>query len=290
MFTGSYVALITPFTAEGKVDFQNLERLLLWHLEEGTQGLILCGSTGEGATLSEEEKCQIFSLGVKVLNGKIPLFAFTGSNDTKKSIQLTQKAKSLGVDGCILIVPYYNRPTEEGCFEHFKAIAEIDLPLILYHHPGRCGIKLSADTLLRICTIPQIIAIKDSSEDLSLAYELLTRGSKPLFSGDDYMILAHIFSGFTGSISIIGNIIPRQWKELLDLAIQGNTKEARAKFLQLYPLCKAMFFETNPQCVKYAAHLLGKCTAKMRLPLVEPRRETKNAIEETLEQFAGLLN
>lgn len=290
MLKGSFVALITPFTDTGEVDFEALEKLLEWHLEEKTQGLILCGSTGEDATLSEEEKCAIFALGVKVLKEKITLIAYSGSNDTKKTVQLTKKAKSIGVDGSIIIIPYCNRPTEEGCFEHFKEIATVGLPMILYHHPGRSGIKLSAKGLLNICSIPQVVGVKDCSEDFSLANELAQNCTKSLFSGDDNLALAHLACGFNGVISVVGNIVPRKWREFVHLALNDNISEARQRFSELYPLCKAMTLETNPQCVKYAAHLLGKCSSKMRLPLIEPRLETRKKIEEALEQFAGLLN
>lgn len=290
MLKGSFVALITPFTDTGEVDFKALEGLMHWHLEEKTQGLILCGSTGEDATLSEEEKCAIFALATKVLKEKIILIAYTGSNDTKKTIQLTKKAKSIGVDGSIIIIPYCNRPSEEGCLEHFKAIATVGLPMILYYHPGRCGIKLSANGLLNICALPQVIGLKDCSEDFSLANELAQHCTKSLFSGDDNVALAHLACGYSGVISVVGNIVPRQWREFVGLALEDRMGEARQRFSELYPLCKAMALETNPHCVKYAAHLLGKCSTKMRLPLIEPRPETRKKIEEALEQFAGLLN
>jgi len=192
MIEGSIVALITPFDEGGRVDFTALEKLIAWHIEEGTDGLVLCGSTGEGSSLSIEEKRAIFETAVKSGKGKITLIAGTGSNQTQESVALTQEAKNIGVDACLAIVPYYLRPTPEGCYRHFAEIAEADLPMIVYHHPGRTGIKLSADALAHICEIPQVIGIKEASGDLSLALEILRKTNKPLFSGDDTLALLNL--------------------------------------------------------------------------------------------------
>lgn len=288
MFKGSLVALVTPFDSLGKVDFSALEKLIEWQIEEGTDGLILCGTTGEGSTLSEEEKIAIFRFAVEVGGGRIPIIASTGSNQTGESVSLTQEAKKGGVDGCIAIVPYCNRPTEEGCFAHFSAIAKVGLPLILYHHPGRTGVKLSAEGLARMSEIPQVVGIKESSGDLSLALEILSLSQTSLFCGDDILALAHFAIGFTGSISIIGNVVPQEWKTFISTALSGDFPQARLLFQELYPLCKALVLETNPQCVKFALGLQERCLGSLRLPLLEPREENQKKIKEAL-LTAGLV-
>ncbi|NGX39199.1 MAG: 4-hydroxy-tetrahydrodipicolinate synthase [Chlamydiae bacterium] len=279
---GSIVALITPFDEEGEVDYSALEALLRWHIEEGTEGLLLCGSTGEGAALTKEEKCEIFRLAVHVVGGKVPLIGATGTNVTRESVALTRKAKEIGLDAVIAIVPYYSKPTVEGCIRHFEAIAEIGLPTILYHHPGRTGTKLSIDAITRIGQIPGIIGIKDASGDLAFAQEIIEQGELLFFSGDDSLCLAHMAVGAIGSISVIGNVIPKEWGEFVDEAISGDFHQAREKYYSLYNLAKTLVLETNPQCVKYAVHLLGKCRVTMRLPLLEPMEETKQIIASSI--------
>ncbi|NGX37481.1 MAG: 4-hydroxy-tetrahydrodipicolinate synthase [Chlamydiae bacterium] len=275
----SIVALITPFDNEGKVDLDSLQRLIQWHIEEGTDGLVLCGSTGEGSLLSTEEKCAIFQRAAEVGKGKISLIAGTGTHQTRESRALTEKAKKYGMDSCLIIVPYYLLPTSEGCYQHFAEIAKVDLPMILYHHPGRTGVKLTSDATCRICEIPQVVAIKDASNDLNLATEILTKTKTPLYSGNDSVALPYFSIGAKGVISIVGNVIPRQWKEFIELAQKNRGRE---KFFELYPLCKAMVLETNPQCVKYGVSLLGKCSSKMRLPLMEPQEEVRETIRANL--------
>lgn len=276
------VALVTPFDFLGKVDFSALEKLIEWQIEEGTEGLVLCGCTGEGFSLSKEEKLAIFRFGVEIVGGRIPIIAATGSNQTLESASLTYEAKKWGVDGCLVTVPYYNRPTEEGCFAHFSEIAKVDLPMIFYYHPGRTGVKLSAEALARICEIPQIVGVKDSSGDFELALEVMALSNTPLLCGDDTLALAHLAIGFTGSISITGNVAPHAWKAFVSHALSGDLLQARLSFQELYPLCKALVLESNPQCVKFALGLQEKCLSKMRLPLVEPREKNQKKIKEAL--------
>lgn len=286
---GSIVALITPFNTWGEVDYQALERLIDFHKNSGTDALVLCGSTGEGTALSKKEKLAIFKLSVEVANGQIPIIASVGTNQTFESIRLAESAKNVGVNACIAIVPYYNRPTEKGCFEHFRQLTMVGLPLILYHHPGRTGIKLSLDALKQICSLPGVIGIKDASGDLNLAYELIQQMQIPFFSGDDTLAFSHLALGASGSISIVANVIPMMWREFVHLGLNGNLKEALKIYKKCHALCGAMVLETNPQCVKYAASLVDQCLPKMRLPLTEPSEETREKIKTALQTVESVL-
>jgi 4-hydroxy-tetrahydrodipicolinate synthase len=272
---GSIVALVTPFQDSGEVDYKALEDLILWHVEEGSDGIVLCGTTGEAPTLSHEEKMEIFRVGVKGAKGKVPLIAGTGTYNTRQTVQDTESALKIGVDAALIVVPYYNRPTPEGCLAHYAEVSKVGLPLIIYHHPGRTGVKLSVDTLAEICSLPNIAALKEASGFLEITKELKSRVSVPIFSGDDPLTLPLMELGAAGVISIVANLIPRAWKKLVqdvDITIQDKYAD----------LCKAMVLETNPQCVKYALSLLGKCKPYLRLPLVEPRPSTKEAIEAAI--------
>lgn len=286
MFSGSIVALITPFDSEGYVDFPALEGLIERQIDAGTQGLVLCGSTGEGSSLSRDEKEEIFNMAAKVAKGRILLIGATGTNQTRESIALTEEAKEAGLDGCIAIVPYYSKPTEEGCFRHFASIAEVGLPMIAYHHPGRTGLRLSEESLERICAIEGVVGLKEASGDLNLAQALVRRVKCPLFSGDDSLALPHLAVGFSGSISIIGNVAPSQWKGFIEKALLGDFLGAREEYEKLYSLVQALVLETNPQCVKYAVSLLGLCSSMVRLPLIEPSEKVQAILHDRLHPFS----
>lgn len=276
MFTGSFVALITPMTEEKEIDWPAFEELIEWQIREKTNGLVLAGTTGEAATLSSEEKLSLFKKGVEIAHGRVPIIAGTGVNSTQATVELTRAAKALGVDAALLVVPYYNRPSEAGCMAHFLKVAEVDLPFILYHHPIRTGVRLSVETMTRICEIPQVIGIKEASGDIGLGIELLQRIKKPIFSGDDLLALPHLSIGFSGTISIVGNVIPGPWGDFV-------RQPSRESFFYFYPFCRSLLLETNPQGVKYALSLLGKCQADLRLPLVTPQSSTQNQIEEAFK-------
>ena len=190
MFKGSIVALATPFDAQGNVDLKTLAELIEWHIESSTDAIVLCGTTGESPTLSPEETLSIFETGVLVSNGRIPIIAGTGSNHTAKAAELTEKAKEIGADGALVVLPYYNRPMPEGCFQHFQELSKIGLPMIVYHHPARTGIKLSIKALARIAELPNIAAIKDATGDLDHALELMHQIKTPVLTGDDSLALA----------------------------------------------------------------------------------------------------
>ncbi len=286
MFGRAITALVTPFSAEGKIDFDALGRSIQWHLETGTEGLVLCGSTGEGTSLSHEEKIAVFELGYRLAKGKMALIANTGTNLTEESVWLTQKAKVIGMDGALAIVPYYNKPTAEGCFRHFEKIAEVGLPMIVYHHPGRTGTKLSFETLCRICALDTVVGIKDATGDLGLAMDLIHKGGIRLYSGDDSLALAQFSIGFTGSISITGNVVPSAWNDFVQAAVLGDFLEAKEQFYRLYDLVNALVLEVNPQCVKYAASLLGRGPSRLRLPLLEPSELNCEKIRKVLRAFS----
>ena len=286
MFKGSIVALITPFTEEDKVDFEAIQELIEWHIQSGTDGIALCGTTGEAPTLSDEELLQIFKTGVLVSRGRTPIFAGTGTYNTQHALALTQEALKIGVDGALVVVPYYSRPTPEGCFQHFQVLSKVGLPIIVYHHSGRIGMKLPVKDLVRIAKLPNIAAIKDSTADLDYAIELIQQVEVPVLTGDDSLILPTMAIGGTGVISVVANLIPREWSQLIAFLSQEKWEEGRALFYRFFSLVKSMFLETNPHCVKYAMGALGKCSFRTRLPLVEPQEVTKKQILSELVRFA----
>jgi len=289
MFCGSIVALATPFTKDNEVDFAALGSLIEWHYAEGTAAVVLCGTTGEAPTLSHEEQIKVIKEGVKISKGRIPIIAGTGGYDTRSSVMKTNEAKECGADACLVVFPYYNRPTPEGCLAHFTEIGKLGFPMIVYHHPGRTGIKLPAKMLAKISQIPSVVAIKEASGDLDYAIEVMQTTLKPLLSGDDALTIPLMASGAVGVISIVANVIPREWVKLTDFLAASNLSGAQEHFKRFYSLCKAMVLETNPQCVKYAMSLMGKCQAAMRLPLLEPQEPHKMQIRSEMER-AGLLN
>ncbi len=287
MFKGSIVAIVTPFTSEGEIDYPAFKKLIDWHAAEGMDGIVCCGTTGEAPTISDEEQEMILKTAIDVSNKRVPIIAGTGTYDTRKTVEKTAKAKTLGADGCLVVVPYYSRPTPDGCIAHYNEVNKVGLPTIVYHHPGRTGVTLSAEVLAEISKLPSVVAIKEASGKLELIQQIKRFSDIPIFSGDDTLAYEMMELGGVGVISIVANIIPRQWKEMIHCFLQGD--RARAKELStLYAaLCQAMVLETNPQCVKYAVGLLGRCEPHMRLPLLEPREAAKLAILQTLSKALG---
>ena len=285
MFKGSIAALPTPFTEEGRVDYRVLSELIEWHIDSGTDAIVLCGITGEASTLSEEEQIQIFKEGVLAAKTRIPVIVGTGSNDTRHAIRLTEEAKRAGADAALVIVPYYNRPTAEGGFAHFQELSQVGIPLIPYHHPGRTGVRLPPAALARIASLPNIGAIKESAGDLDYAIDLIQQTEIPILTGDDGLILPMMAIGAVGVISVVANVIPREWKILTTLLLADQVDEAREFFRRYYSLVKAMFLEINPQCVKYALSRMGKCSSRLRLPLIEPQEAVREQIESVLAKL-----
>ncbi len=280
--SGSIVALVTPYTEEGDIDYLSMEQLIEWHIAEGTDAIVLCGTTGEAPALTQEEHLEIIRQGIYFAAGRIPIIAGTGSYNTVHSIFLTEQAQKMGAQASLVVLPYYNRPTPEGCFRHFQEMSKVGLPLIVYHHPGRTGIKLTVSALAKISEIPEVVAIKEASADINFFIDLIQVVEKPLFSGDDTLAIPCIASGGRGVISIVANVIPRLWKTLMTDLLAHRLEQGKALFRKIYPLVQAMVLETNPQCVKYALHLMGKSRSALRLPLLEPREETQQKIRSAL--------
>jgi 4-hydroxy-tetrahydrodipicolinate synthase len=282
MFTGSLVALVTPFHENLSVDLAALQELVEWHIEEGTDGIVVCGTTGENGALSEEEFIAVVETAIAAAKKRIPIIVGTGSLDTRKTVKNTEIAKCYGADGALVVLPYYNRPTEEGCVAHFQEAAKAGLPMIVYHHPGRTGIRLSPSDLSKIAKIPEVVAIKDAAGDLSHTLELLTVVDCPVLSGDDTLALPHLAAGCAGVVSIIANVIPKRWKEFIGMVREGQLEEGRKLFRELYGLARALVVETNPQGVKFALGEMGKCKPYLRLPLLLPRAKTQEEIRKNI--------
>lgn len=286
MFKGSIVALITPFNEEGGVDFNVFEELITWHVHRGTDAIVICGITGEAPTLSVEEQGALICRAVSIAKGKIPIIAGTGCASTHLTVQLTKQAKEAGADACMVIVPYCNRPTPQGCIQHYEAVSKVGLPMIVYHHPSRTMVRLSISILGEILSLSHVIGVKEGSGDLVYTTELIKVISIPIFGGDDILILPMMSLGAQGVISIVANLIPQEWKELCALLLKGDFNRGRALFRTYQPLVEAMILETNPQCVKYALSLMGKSLPFLRAPMMMPQEGTRKKIEHALEDLA----
>lgn len=287
MYSGSFVALATPFTPSGEIDEGAFSELIEWHVEAGTQGIMVSSTTGEAPTLTVEEQRWLVKRAVEINKGRTIILAGTGSNDTKKSVHLTRQAKEMGADGALLILPYYNRPSFAGCLAHFREIAKVGLPMMLYYHPVRTALRLSVDQLVELCEIDGVVALKESPGDVELAVEFMQRSSAAYFSGDDPIALPLLAAGASGVCSVIANIIPQEWQRLNRAVHEGKLAEAKTIYNRFFPVCKALFIESNPMGIKYALSLMGKCSAHLRLPLVEPQESTKKKIREAMEE-AGI--
>lgn len=273
MITGSIVALITPMKADtGEVDWPALERLIEWHIAEGTQAIGAVGTTGEAPTLGWEEHIEVIRYCVHVVAGRIPVIAGTGANSTAEAVELTAAAKRCGADAALLVAPYYNRPTQEGMYRHFRAVAEaVDIPQILYNVPARTASDLLPETVERLARLPNVVGIKEASGNLDRVRELLGRVGPDfaVYSGDDATACELMLLGGRGNISVTANVAPRAMRRLCDLALAGRAVEARALQESLMPLHRALFLESNPIPVKWAAAQLGLCEPGIRLPLTE---------------------
>lgn len=293
MFQGVYTALITPFRA-GKIDESAFEKLIAAQIAGGVHGLVPCGTTGESPTLSHDEHNQVVALCVKHAKGKAKIMAGTGSNATDEAIQLTQYAEKCGADAALVIAPYYNKPTQEGLYQHFKAIHDATrIPIMLYNVPGRCVVDMGDSLIARLAELPRIIGIKDATGNLerpsTLRLALKDKADKfTQFSGEDTTAIPFNLQGGKGVISVTANIAPKLCAEVQNLSLAGKYAEALALQEKLMPLHKIMFIETSPAPVKYAASLMGICTEDLRLPLVPPSAESKAKIKEALIT-AGLI-
>lgn len=289
MFQGSFTALITPFK-NGKIDDDAFTRLIVRQIEQGTDGLVVCGTTGESATMTTEEREHVIALCVKTANRKIPVIAGTGTNDTAKTIEATRRAKELGADAALVVTPYYNKPSQEGLYRHFKAVHDaVDLPVILYNVPGRTGVCLSVETIGRLAELPRIAGIKDATPDLLRPIQI--RRAVPdtfsVLSGEDATIVAFLAHGGNGCISVTANIAPKECADLHKAWTRKDWAEvARLRDL-LLDLHQAMFVESNPCPVKYAASLQGFGDGSLRLPLYEISDASKQVVRSAMKAALG---
>ncbi|MBX5471282.1 MAG: 4-hydroxy-tetrahydrodipicolinate synthase [Acetobacteraceae bacterium] len=292
MFQGSFVALITPFDKNGKVDEAAFARFVEWQIREGTHGLVPTGTTGESPTLSHAEHKRVVEIAIEVAHRRVPVIAGTGSNSTEEAIDLTRHAKKAGADAALIVTPYYNKPTQEGLYLHFKAIADaVDLPIIIYNIPSRCVIDMSVETMARLAKHPNIVGVKDATANLTRPQHV-RRACGPDFcqlSGEDHTALTFLAAGGHGCISVTANVAPRLCKELHEAWQQGRVKDAMAIQDRLLPLHDAMFAETSPAPVKYAASLLGLALETCRLPLAPLSEATRNKVRAAMTEV-GLLN
>ena len=286
---GAYVALVTPFR-DGEVDYDALERLVDWHVEQGTTGLTPCGTTGESPTLSMEEHERVIEVVVKRSAGRLPVMAGTGANSTDEAVRLTTHAEQVGADSALLVSPYYNKPEPEGMYLHFKAIADsVDIPLVLYNVPSRTGREISLDTVLRLAEIDNIVGLKAAGGSVDRVSEVVRRTGLTVMSGDDSMTLAFMAVGGRGVVSVAANIVPADVEALVRSFLDGDAAGARERHLKMFPLFKAMFIETNPIPVKAAMHMLGLVGPDMRLPLSPPSEANRVRIAEVIRNY-GLLD
>jgi 4-hydroxy-tetrahydrodipicolinate synthase len=290
MFKGSIVALITPFR-DGQVDEDGYRAFIEWQIGQGTEGLVPCGTTGESPTLSHSEHMRVVEICIETAAKRVPVIAGTGSNSTAEAIELTRHAKKAGADAALIVTPYYNKPTQEGLYQHYKAVHdEVDIPIIIYNIPARCGIDMSVETMARLAELPNIVGVKDATQDL--ARPIRTRAAiGPQFcqlSGEDGTALPFLAGGGQGCISVSANVAPALCAELQRSWREGDIARAAAIQDRLAPLNAAMFCETNPGPVKYAASLLGKCHPAPRLPLVEISEQSKRVVKGAMVA-AGIL-
>jgi len=290
MFQGSIVAIVTPFR-NGKVDEEKYRRLIEFQIKNGTSAIVPCGTTGESATLNFEEHHRVIEITVQAVRKRVPVIAGTGGNSTAEAIELTEHAKKVGADATLQVAPYYNKPTQEGLFQHFKAIAKaVPLPQVLYNIPGRTGVNMLPATVARLAELKEVVAIKEASGDLGQMAEVvrLAGGKITLLSGDDNLTLPVLAIGGKGVVSVVANIVPKDSAKMVKAWHDGNVEQARKLFYKLLPLCQAMFYETNPIPVKTSLALMGKIDGEMRLPLWPMAPANLEKLQAALKAY-GLL-
>jgi len=290
--TGSIVALVTPLHEDGSVDYPTLRKLIDWHIAEGTDCIGVVGTTGESPTVNVEEHCEIIRVSVEQAKGKVPIMAGCGANSTAEAIELARFAKKVGADCQLQVVPYYNKPTQEGQHLHFKAIAEAvgDLPMVLYNVPGRTVADMAHDTVLRLAQVPGIVGIKEATGNIERAQWLIREAPKgfAIYSGDDPTAVALMLCGGHGNVSVTANVAPRAMHELCVAAMAGDTKRAMEIQFRLMPLHKQLFVEPNPIPVKWALQRMGRCGGALRLPMTPLTPANQPAVEAAL-RACGLL-
>ena len=289
MFTGAMVALVTPFQ-EGEIDFQTLDELIDFQLAGGIDAIVPIGTTGESPTLTPDEHKQVIERIVQAVSGQVPVIAGAGSNSTAEAIEYTEYSKKVGADATLQVGPYYNKPTQEGFYQHFKAIAEeVDLPMVLYNIPGRCGAGMTPETIARLAEIENIVAVKEATGSLDQASEIAARCDITIISGDDSLTLPLASVGGKGVISVVANIVPTDVKAMTDLILEGDLVSARQWHKKLFTLCKSMLtLATNPIPIKAAMAMLNMASEELRLPMTPLEEDKKAILKKTLEDY-GLL-
>jgi 4-hydroxy-tetrahydrodipicolinate synthase len=286
MFSGSIVAIVTPFR-NGEVDEDAFRELIEFQIRNGTSAIVPCGTTGESATLSMEEHSRVIEITVQAVAKRVPVIAGTGGNSTREAIELTSHAKKIGADATLQVAPYYNKPTQEGLFQHFKAIAKaVPLPQVLYNIPGRTGVNMLPQTVARISELSEVVAIKEASGDLGQMAEVVKlAGDKiTLLSGDDNLTLPVLAIGGKGVISVVANIVPAENSRMIAAWEKGDLEGARKEFFKLLPLCQAMFYETNPIPVKTSLAMMGKVKEEFRLPMCPLMPANRERLQKTLRE------
>ena len=287
MFAGSNVAIVTPFTEDGSVDYAKLKELFEWHIAAGTDGILPTGCTGEAATLSHEEQKEVIKFSVETIAGRTKVIPGTGSNNTREAVELSRYAAEVGADGVLVISPYYNKPTPEGQFQHYKAVAEAaKIPVMLYNVPGRTGLKMSADTIARMYNeIENIVCIKEACGSVDQVTAILERCDIEVLSGDDMLTLPMAAVGARGVVSVVANIVPSEVKALCDAILADDYARAKELHYKLIELSRVMFTETNPIPVKTALQLMGRMDFKVRMPLTAAQESTVAVLKVVLKKY-----
>ncbi|MGO4302613.1 MULTISPECIES: 4-hydroxy-tetrahydrodipicolinate synthase [unclassified Cupriavidus] len=289
--TGSIVAIVTPMHEDGSLDYPALRALIDWHAAEGTDGIVIVGTTGESPTVNVDEHCELIRVAVEQSAKRIPIIAGTGGNSTREAIELTAFAKKVGADASLQVVPYYNKPTQEGMYRHFRTIAEaVDLPVLLYNVPGRTVADMNNDTILRLAQVPGIVGVKEATGNIDRAAQLIKGAPEgfAIYSGDDPTAVALILLGGQGNISVTANVAPRKMHEMCVAALKGDVVTARRLHMELIDLNRAMFVEANPIPVKWALQQMGKMEGGIRLPLTPLAESQYDTVRRALAA-AGLL-
>ena len=282
MFEGSIVAIVTPFE-DGKIDERRLSELIEFHISEGTSAILPCGCTGEAATLSHQEQEYMIKLVIDIVNKRVPVIAGTGSNNTEEALALTRSAKEAGADGALLITPYYNKPTPEGQYLHYEKIAKaVDIPVILYNVPSRTGISILPKTIAELSKIDSIVGIKEASGSMDQVSAIMDLCDITVLSGDDALTLPMMALGAKGVISVAANVVPKRMAMMVKNFMAGNLEESRKIHFNLFPLFKALFYETNPIPVKTALGMMGRITPELRLPLCDIENGNRERLRKVL--------
>lgn len=287
MLTGSLVAIVTPMFEDGRLDLDALKKLIDFHVDAGTDGIVIVGTTGESPTVDVDEHCLLIKTTIEHVVKRVPVIAGTGANSTAEAIELTAKAKALGADACLLVAPYYNKPSQEGLYQHFKAVAEaVDIPQILYNVPGRTGCDLTNDTVLRLAQIRNIVGIKDATGGIERGTDLLLRAPADfaIYSGDDATALALMLLGGKGVISVTANVAPKLMHEMCAHALDGNLAAAKAANAKLFALHQKLFVEANPIPVKWVLQQMGLIATGIRLPLVNLSSQYHEVLRNAMKQ------